>query len=274
MVLESILFPAGRKAGPLRIAADSFLLGIIFTSVAIMVSLSIFPSESSLLMVFFTTIAMIPIIIKVFQEEEKRESSSLSFSEKHGDVIKFYSSFFLGTVISMSFWFSVLPEDTCLQLFDKQLGTIEMIRGMATGDGLFSMILENNLKVLILSFLLSFIYGSGAVFLLTWNASVIAAFVGGAVRGVIGNFSHYGQLASIFAYLHAMPASLLSIALHGIPEFMAYFVAAIAGGILSVALLREKLGSPAFNNTIKDSIKLMAGAVFLILLAAWLEVAA
>ena len=43
---------------------------------------------------------------------------------------------------------------------------------------LASEIFINNMGVLFLCIIFSFLYGAGAIFILTWNASVIAAAIG------------------------------------------------------------------------------------------------
>ena len=72
------------------------------------------------------------------------------------------------------------------------------------------------------------------------------------------------------AYLLGVPAGLGSIALHGVPEIAAYFVAALAGGMLSVAIIREKFKGH-FEKIFIDSIAFLALAEVLIIVAAFLE---
>jgi len=67
-----------------------------------------------------------------------------------------------------------------------------------------------------------------------------------------------------------VPAGLGSIALHGVPEIAAYFVAALAGGMLSVAIIREKFKGH-FEKIFIDSIAFLALAEVLIIVAAFLE---
>jgi len=72
------------------------------------------------------------------------------------------------------------------------------------------------------------------------------------------------------AYILGVPVGLGSIALHGIPEIAAYFVAALAGGMLSVGILREKLKGH-FEKIFIDAIIFLALAEVLIILAAFIE---
>jgi len=68
-------------------------------------------------------------------------------------------------------------------------------------------------------------------------------------------------------------AGLSSILLHGVPEIGGYFFAGVAGGILSVGILREKFMSKEFKEVAKDSIVWLVLGEALILVGAVLEAA-
>ncbi len=59
---------------------------------------------------------------------------------------------------------------------------------------------------------------------------------------------------------------------HGVFEIVAYFVAALAGGILSIAVIRHEWKTPEFKKIILDSIDIIAISVLLIAIAAVVEV--
>ena len=119
---------------------------------------------------------------------------------------------------------------------------------------------------MILAFILSALLGSGAILVLAWNASVISVFVG--LKAISPLISSQGHL---IAFLVGLPTGLLSIALHGIPEILAYFLAGIAGGILSVGIIREKIESLEFREVFKDSLVVLVAAEVVIIIAAALE---
>ena len=52
---------------------------------------------------------------------------------------------------------------------------------------------------------------------------------------------------------------------------MSYFAAAIVGGILSKAMIREKLFSKRFHHVLTDSLIVMVLAAVLIFVAAYIE---
>ena len=121
---------------------------------------------------------------------------------------------------------------------------------------------------MLLLFMLSIVFGAGAIFILVWNASIIAVFLGIFIR----SFIEQGFPITV-AYLFGVPIGLSSIALHGIPEILAYFFAGLAGGILSVGIIREKIMSKEFTEVFKDALVFLLFAEVLILIAALVEAA-
>ena len=93
-------------------------------------------------------------------------------------------------------------------------------------------------------------------FVLAWNASVIAAAIAIFTR----------------SDLNFLPVALLRYFVHGIPEIGSYFVAALAGGIISFAIIRRDIGTERFWKVLQDSLNLLILAVIILFLAALLEV--
>ena len=59
--------------------------------------------------------------------------------------------------------------------------------------------------------------------------------------------------------------------IHGIPEIAAYFIAALAGGIMSIALIRHDVRDERFWNTLKDSVNLVLLAIGIMIIATLIE---
>ncbi|MFW6231209.1 MAG: stage II sporulation protein M, partial [Nanoarchaeota archaeon] len=76
----------------------------------------------------------------------------------------------------------------------------------------------------------------------------------------------------LFSYAQVLSCGLMRFTFHGIPEIGAYFVGGLAGGIVSVAVIRHELYSKKFRKIIFDSMDLAVIAVLLLLLAAIIEV--
>lgn len=218
----------------------------------------IFPSESGIIAIMFTAIASLPFIRKVIDIEEKVEENAHSLKQlffRNKKIIEIFSFFFLGIVITYFFSNLILPEAIRNILFAKQTAVfrgnnLHLLGNFVNHKGLFSEIFVNNLKILLFCMILSLLYGSGGLIILIWNASTLGVFI-----------SSLGKLSKIISVL---PYAAL--------EFIAFFLAAIAGGILSVGIEKHKLKSKVFKRILKDSILLFMISFILITLAAFLEV--
>jgi len=273
MVLESILNPKAAEDRPIYV----FVLAILFSIIAIFLSYQLFPTQASILAVAFVSILFVPFFQRLFSVEEKRDEVAVKNKRvkikqenlfmRHRKVILVYSAFFLGVIIAFSFVFVFYPHME--NVFSLQMDWFrgQGITGQAVGDDAFSRYFVNNTQVMLIAFAFSILFGAGSIFILSWNASVIAVYVG----FIVNKFT--AGLGTTAAFLYGVPVGLGSIALHGIPEIAAYFFAAIAGGVLSVGILREQWMSPEFKEVAKDAIVFMIIAEVLIVVAAWLEAA-
>ena len=277
MVLESLINPLKAERTPI----DLLVLGVLYSSIAILLSLWVFKEQSSLVMVFLTVIAVVPLMVATIKMEEKKDlvySTEKQILKEHAKALKFFMYLFIGFVISYSLWYVVLPSDTVSILFRTQT---ETIRGINTGGvvgfntqsfGVFTRIFLNNIRVLIFSILFSFIYGAGAIFILTWNASVIGAAIGNFIRTSLdAALIEFGALGP-HHYFQIISLGLLRYSLHGIPEILAYFVGALAGGIISVAVINHDFGSKKFEKIVFDSSELVVISIVMLVIAALLEV--
>ncbi len=263
MVLEALVNPITAERKPW----ETYLMGIVYASVAIFISITLFQEFSSIVMVSFTAMASVPLIYGAIKMEEKKDleiSDEKMLIKEHGKVLFSFISLFLGFVTAFSLWYIILPDATVTTLFQIQTNTIASINSPTTGKflGLSStigIIFLNNIKVLFFCLLFAFFYGFGAIFILTWNASVLATVIGAFIKANAGNM--------ILA-----PLVLLRYALHGIPEIAAYFMAGLAGGIISIALIRHDFGTDKFKHILTDSLDLIILAIVTLVGAALIEV--
>ena len=128
----------------------------------------------------------------------------------------------------------------------------------------------NNFKLMIFILLTSFILGAGALFTISWNASVVGVFIGEFMHRIIGWFGLI-PFVKIPAYFVALPVSLFSIAFHGFFEFVAYFVAALSGGMIGICMIRHKFKDKQFMVILLESIMLFVIAVVLLFFSAIIE---
>ena len=276
MVVESLLFPLTAEKKPW----EMFFIGFLYTSIGIFISLWIFRDQASLIMVFMITMAALPIFYNTMKLEESKDmimENETAILKEHNKAILFFMYMFIGITVACAVWYVLLPTSTINQLFDKQTGTIQAINNQVSGNvirslGIFGKIFFNNFKVLAFSILFSFIYGAGAIFILAWNASVIGAAIGNFIRANIGNYTSSLGLFEAGNYFHVVSLGLLKYSVHGVPEIVSYFYGGLAGGILSVALIRKHFKTEKFSAVMKDFSELVLIAVAFLVAAAFLEV--
>jgi uncharacterized membrane protein SpoIIM required for sporulation len=275
MVLESIFNPVSAERRPWEL----FFIGLLYSSVAILLSLWIFKKESSMVMILLTVLVSVPLIFSTIKYEEKKDvcmdCGEKKLLEEHGRAIEVFVSLFLGFFVSFIIWYVFLPTDTVGVLFSSQSDTIASINGAnVTGDAVdyLSTIMKiflNNVRVLALCILFSFIYGAGAIFILAWNASVGGAFIGNLIRSKLVLLT--GQ-PGLVHYFYIASLGIVRYIPHGILEMSAYFIGGLAGGIISVAIIRHDFKSEKFEKILFDSSDLVLISVVILLMAAFVEV--
>jgi len=284
MVLESVINLTNIEKTPRAM----FWIGFFYSTIGLILSYWIFGSYSSLASVFITAMPLIVIMYNVIKLEERRDLE-FSIYERYGRPIKrmfligehytavsLFIFLFLGMVISYSLWNTVLPDSVVERLFESQIETIKAINVKAMGNVVdqenpLLSILYNNFKVLFFCILFSFLYGSGAIFILTWNASVIGVAVGSVIRSSIVKYSGLSPGEFLYNYLSTFSISF-GYAVHGIPEITAYFIGALGGGIISVAVTNHDLRSEEFRSVLIDSLGLILLSCSLLLIAGLIEV--
>ncbi len=275
MVLESFISPFKAEKKPWEL----FFIGFLYSTVALFLSNWIFREQASFLMVFLTVMAAIPLLYNTFKIEEKKDSllkGERTLLKEHSKVISFLMFMFLGFVIGYVTWYLLLPASFVNDSFHVQTQTIQSIRAQISGGysslNTFKFILLNNLKVMVFCILFSFLYGVGAIFILTWNASVIAAAIGNYIRSNLSLYAHKIGIEKVATYSQIISLGLSRYMIHGIPEIAAYVIAGFAGGIISVAVIRERFGTKNFEKVILDASDMILIAVALLIVATVLEV--
>jgi len=268
MVLESLINPLRAEKKPW----EMFVIGAVYASVAAFLSLWIFSQYASLVMVFLTMLASVPIMYATFKYEEKKDktvSKEYKLLKEHSKALTFMMLYFLGMTVAFTLWYVFAPQSMAESLFRVQTQTILDINNRITGDAaaqnadIFFMIFLNNLKVLIFCILFAFIYGVGAVFILTWNATVISTAIGNFIRSRLAESSNYFNITSL---------GILRYLLHGIPEILAYFIAGLAGSIISVAVINHDFKGKQFQKILIDSSDLLLISIGVLFVAAVIEV--
>ena len=292
MVFENLIGPVSAKKHPFKI----FFLGIFFAFTAAAFSMWIFKQEASLVMVFLVVLMSMPLMFATFREEEEEDwviDTESGILKEHGKAINFMFLMFLGFVIGFAFIYVVLPENLVSTLFGIQLVTIDSINsnvvknldaqrssmfigkfsgidgdvvsGKLTSSEAFSLILINNVKVMFFCLIFAFFFGAGAIFVLAWNASVISAAIGTYFRNGLANYAHIIGLEKVAVHFQLFVAGTLRYMTHGIFEIVGYFLAALAGGIISMALINHGTANKGFNKIAIDvSVLIVIGLIFLV----------
>jgi stage II sporulation protein M len=261
----------------------SFLLGFVYAELGIISAILIFPEDPSLISIGFISLLILPSLNYLLSLETKEDMREKRFSLKaifrdHWDIFVVYAFIFLGILLAFGILAVILPQGTTETLFGTQLDIYFANAGRATGpmtdwgtniagaaynqSSLFWSILTNNLKVILVCFIFSLAYGAGSVLFLTWNASVwgtIFGFVARTTATVGGNLASFGHI-------------MISVFPHMIAEASSYFLAVFAGGIISKAVIKERMDSKRFYHVLLDGIVIFGLALVILLLAAWLEV--
>jgi uncharacterized membrane protein SpoIIM required for sporulation len=280
-MIEMLMNPKKAERRPWEL----FFVGLFWASISFLLVTFVFGKDSilkdgaGLLLVIFTTIVCFPFMYYLIKLEEGKDieiSSSGKLIKEHSKAIRALMWLFLGLVVAFSFWYLVLPSHAG-QNFNFQIRTFCAINSKSDYEGCISKysvpsstgavsgvnnlmsIFSNNIYVLVFTILFSLAFGAGAIFILVWNASVIAAAIGIFAKP----FSlAEGVLCGLTRYL----------VFHGAIEIAAYFIGALAGGIISVAIIRKDLrGGDRIWKILQDALILVIIAVVLLILAALIE---
>jgi uncharacterized membrane protein SpoIIM required for sporulation len=278
-MLEMLISPRHAEQKPSRM----FFVGLLYASLSLLLVNWLFLKDpvlskhSSVLMITFTVIFSMPFIHSLIRVQEIREATEgrgKTLIKPHMQAVAALLFLFLGYLAAFSLLYILLPENILVNNFQSQIEQfcrinfqnlneclneygLSSITGKAvdTTSPFFS-ILVNNIYVLIFILVFSLTFGAGAIFILAWNASVIAAAIGMLIR-------------ASFSQIHV---GLLMYLTHGIPEIAAYFVAALAGGILSTAVIRGDFRHGRLMNIISDFTIFMTIALSILFIAALIEV--
>ncbi len=266
MVLEVLVSPRKVTGKPW----EMFFIGAIYSLVGAGLGFWVFKSYASLVMVTFTAIAAVPFFHSaIYGDARQPEPIGETLLRKYGKIVQMFIFLFIGFVASFLLLYVLLPSGIVAGMFSAQGEAINAVRGgTLTGNfhwlGTFAKIMGNNLRILLFCLIISFFYGAGAIFILAWNASVMSTAIGNSIKEGL----HLGTIP----VLQTIGSGILGYFAHGIPEVVAYFMGALAGGIVSVAAMKGYFADKAFLHTAKDSLNLVAFALVVLFFAALIEI--
>lgn len=263
MVLEEILNTIGKRK------AYSFFLGLLYVFISYGTASIFFPNNVSITMLFFITLLLVPSAIKLIskEEEQERKHGLKHFVKDHTTIIEILLFLFIGIFIGyFILGFTVDFDDASSyqkNFLESQGITKEKITSFMQDDqpklNKFLNIAVSNLSVCLIAFVLSFFYGIGALFLIVLNASIFSTFIITVTQHIGKTTQEILTILGIFS-------------IYAIPEVGGFLLAAIAGGVISKAVIKEKIGSMRFKNVVKDATILLLLSFVVILISALLEV--
>ncbi len=321
-MITKFVDPTKLRASP----ENAFVMGFIYALIGIFIAFFLFPNYIGIVSVFFTSMAMMPLISKLIEElalrggrEQRVKKGDLALTElhlrgrklsikglwnDHKHLMQVYLYSFFGIFLMFGLMIFILPQENgdykgLVQLkitkggeeklisdefiLREQFEAYRRITGITTGEAteilgsasdqcflgdcdkfdFFIGIIKNNLWVLIVTFLVALIYGFGAMFIITWNASVWGI--------VFANRSL--DLAPIAGKNPVVFFGLLILTVlpHTALEALTYFTAAMSGGIASQGMAREDFESERFERILVHALILMAASLLLLILAAFME---
>jgi len=279
-MLELLINPKKAERKPW----EMFFIGLVYGFLSIIIAYALFGKNPvlshymSIFVIVFSVIFSMPFVYYTLKLEERKDyelDSEWRLLKEHGKAIKVFLWLFIGFVVAFSVGYMIFPNgenffraqietfcqinrpdsfNNCLTEYGLNSGNL--VTGAATSSARFWSIFSNNIIVLMISMVASLVFGAGAIFILAWNASVIAAAIGIFTRSDIVQ----------------LPLGLARYFIHGIPEIAAYFMAALAGGIFSTAVIRRDSKREKFLMIVQDSLNLLIIAIVILIIAALIEV--
>ena len=177
-----------------------FFSGLAYSIIAFILTSWLFNGDSMVL-VGLTVIAALPFMRSLIEEEEKQDhnrETEHNLLRHHAHAIGAFIVLFLGITAGFASMHMIMPVEQTQDVFSMQYATLQRdigVTGNFIGADHLGMILGNNLRVLMLCVLFSFMYGAGAIFILTWNASVLGTVIGLFIRdnllaASVGGYAH------------------------------------------------------------------------------------
>ena len=272
MVIESLFNPFTVKKKPW----EMFIAGFFYSFIGLLLSYFVFRDSAGLLTVFLIVLATLPLLYTTVTNEEELDlkyNKEIILLKEHTKVLVFLMFLFLGITVALALAYIILPSEIVGSVFSVQHEAIGKVNSQIQGNviklDLFSKIFLNNLKVLFFCIIFSFLYGTGAIFILTWNASVVAVAIGNLFKSELAQLASVVGLPSLGAYFGIASISFFRYMTHGLFEMAAYFVAGLAGGIISIALIKHNLEN---ETVLIDALDLILLSLGILLIGSFVEV--
>ena len=259
---------------------------IYLVIISVFISLLLLPPQYvSIGILTFITVGSIPLFNKIFSYSSYLFNYNKSFFTRHKKLLIILVYFFIGLFIAYSafYFFSTEPiRETIFLTQNEEIEGISYLRSSLTGEvsaldssnqagfsKVFSLILKNNLGVAFRALLLSLFYGAGALFLIAWNASILATVISAEIFSSIA-ISGYGLLSPIIGLFNAL-FNLIGYIPHGLPEILTYFLISFAGAMIARDLNKGIFSTEYKFRVLLDFLLMVGLALLLLVLGALIE---
>ncbi|HDP73341.1 MAG TPA: stage II sporulation protein M [Candidatus Woesearchaeota archaeon] len=257
------------------------VFGLVYALVSSFFALWVFPPNPMLVSISLIILTTVPVFYKISEHEEQigiNEDNEKGVLVKHAKAINSFVFLFIGYFLGFFLMALILSGSAADSFFSDQRHVLSSINPTLTGNffsnalSRFGSIFSNNLKVLIFCLVFSLVFGVGALFILVWNASVLGFAMAAIFQTRLFSFSASSEVSNLFNYLRAFFFSFFRFSLHGIPEIAAYFVAGLAGSIISFSIIKNHILTKKFENILLDVSNLIVISIVILVFAALLEV--
>ena len=265
MVLEQLISTTWLQRRPYT----AFVLGLVYTIIGSITGYLFFRDYLSISILFLITLLLLPSLMNLLtvgEEREKKEGFH-RFIFNHLDIFEVY------LFLSLGVFFGYLLMILVLGFFGSNFNTVVGEQLGVLGNAITTQQIQDfhadrlahalgiffkNVGVATIFFVLSFFYGAGSIFLIVWNASIFSTFVSVTLRNISQGVNHNFALLGAFS-------------LYIIPEISGFLLAAIAGGVVSKAVVVEQFLEAPFRNVVRDAFLLLLYSLLILLIAAFLE---
>ncbi len=271
--------------------------GVFFSLFSFATSYFLFKSFIGLSTILFTVILAMPLITALTRKESGSIKSRKDvFFKRHKPFINFYIYFFIG-IFLVFFVIAIINQSMVFSLEDlnparapikevveqkaptktQQTKKINLARFQLPARKpskvkLANSIFKNNFYVMFIAWILSLFYGAGALFLITFNSSIFASALVNVIKMKIPSLAGLSAASSLLFTYSFMACNMGIMFIHMIPEVLAYFVAAMSGGLLATAFVNDQFMSKSFKKTIRESFILLIISGIIVYGSAFLEV--
>jgi len=257
-MIYRILNPENIKKKPV----NALIISALFVLFGFLTAFFIFSSEFSIAMIAFSSLLILPFVVKVLETEKftghEKTAGFLNIFKRHDKTILFFIFIFFGMAVEYMLLFGFVHPSISNVAFEHQIGLIfRSPSGYFATYELFWEIVSNNLRLVFICAALSILYGVGAVFILNYNATIVGMIYGSGIRRLVWGMA-YPVFPNPMWYLP-----------HIILEILAYLFASIAGGIIFRSIV---VGEKSYNVFSRDAAIMLLLAVILVFVAGYVEV--